>query len=142
MLSYVMVGSNDITQSEHFYSAFLPVLGYELKRWKGKLIYSLPGIPDRHNGPGAFYVVPPYDGEPATVGNGTMIAFRAQTHDDVRTLHAAGLKAGGTNEGAPGFRDDYGPRFYAAYLRDPLGNKIAIFCTNPREPARGEEARA
>ena len=136
MLSYVMVGADDIPRAEKFYTAFLPGLGYVLDEWRGKLIYSLPGTADQHNGPGAFYVVPPYDGKAASVGNGTMIAFRAPTHKDVRELHEAALAAGGTDEGKPGFRDEYGERFYVGYLRDPQGNKIALFCTNPNEPKR------
>lgn len=138
MLSYVMVGANEIPAAERFYSAFLPKLGYELETWKGKLIYSLPGTPDQHNGPGAFYVVPPYDGGPASVGNGTMIAFRTKTHDEVRDLHALATAAGGSDEGAPGHRDDYGPYFYVGYLRDPQGNKIALFCTSRDEPSRDD----
>lgn len=136
MLSYVMVGANDIPAAESFYSAFLPSLGYVLERWKGKLIYSLPGTPDQQNGPGAFYVVPPYDGKPASVGNGTMFAFRTQTHAAVRGLHGAAMAAGGKDDGAPGHRAEYGRHFYVGYLRDPQGNKIALFCTNPSEPAR------
>ena len=66
-----------------------------------------------------------------------MTAFQVETHEMVRTLHAAGLQAGGADEGAPGFRANYGDRFYVGYLRDPLGNKIAIFCANPAEGTRG-----
>ncbi|MFK0382350.1 VOC family protein [Agrobacterium sp. NPDC090273] len=138
MLSYVMVGSNDIPRAEIFYSSFLPQLGYELEIWKGRLIYSLPDVPDQHNGPGAFYVMPPFDGKPATVGNGSMTAFRAQTHREVNTLHAEGIAGGGRDEGAPGFREEYGNHFYVGYLRDPDGNKLAIFCTNKNEPSRDD----
>lgn len=136
MLSYVMVGANDISAAEEFYSSFLPQLGYELETWKGKLIYSIPGTPDQHNGPGAFYVVPPYDGNTASAGNGTMIAFRTETHEEVRRLHAAGLGHGGSDEGAPGHREEYGEFFYVGYLRDPQGNKLALFCTSRSEPPR------
>ena len=54
----------------------------------------------------------------------------------MRTLHAAALAAGGSDEGPPGFRAAYGPRFYVSYLRDPQGNKIALFSSNPDEPGR------
>ncbi|MEC8196864.1 MAG: VOC family protein, partial [Pseudomonadota bacterium] len=47
------------------------------------------------------------------------------------------LAAGGTDEGSPGFRPDYGPHFYVSYLRDPDGNKIAIYSSDPNEPGRG-----
>jgi len=88
-----------------------------------------PTLPD-------FYVKPTFNGQPATAGNGAMTAFEAQTQKQVRTLHAAALVAGGTDEGAPGFRPDYGADFYVSYLRDPQGNKIALFSSNPNEPTR------
>ena len=66
-----------------------------------------------------------------------MTAFEADTHAMVRNLHAAGLQAGGTDEGAPGFRTLYSEHFYVGYLRDPVGNKVAIFCANPEEGSRG-----
>ena len=65
-----------------------------------------------------------------------MIAFEARSQKQVRELHAAALAAGGSNEGAPGFRDPYGPHFYVGYLRDPQGNKLALFSSDPSEPGR------
>jgi catechol 2,3-dioxygenase-like lactoylglutathione lyase family enzyme len=56
-----------------------------------------------------------------------MIAYQAQTAAEVDAAHAAGLAAGGTDEGAPGHRPPGTPGFYGAYLRDPTGNKIALF---------------
>ena len=138
MLSYVMVGTNDLPRSRQFYTAILTPLGYERKEAEDKLVFSLPDVPDRYNGPGAVYVTKPHDGREATVGNGSMVAFRTQTHELVRTIHAAGMGAGGSDEGGPGFRAEYSDRFYVGYLRDPLGNKIAIFCTNPADGTRDE----
>ncbi len=129
MLSYLMIGANDLHLSERFYTAILAPLGYEKLELKDKVVYSFPDVPDRYNGPGAVYITKPYDGRPATAGNGTMSAFRTKTRAEVRTLHAAGLEAGGTDDGGPGFRAEYSENFYVAYLRDPLGNKLAIFCT-------------
>jgi hypothetical protein len=133
MLSYLMLGANDLMASGNFYSAILEPLGYEKLQRETKIIYSLPGVDDRLNGPGAVYITRPYDGGVATVGNGTMAAFRTRSRIEVRALHAAGLRAGGTDEGAPGFRAEYSANFYVAYLRDPLGNKVALFCTAPSE---------
>ena len=67
-----------------------------------------------------------------------MVAFEADGQAQVRALHAAALSAGGSDEGAPGFRAAYGPRFYVGYLRDPQGNKIALFSSNPDEPGRDD----
>ena len=65
-----------------------------------------------------------------------MIAFKTRNQKQVRDLHAAALAAGGSDEGPPGFRDAYGPHFYVGYLRDPQGNKLALFSNDPREPGR------
>ena len=65
-----------------------------------------------------------------------MVAFRVDTQALVREIHAAGVEAGGADEGAPGFRAQYSAHFYVAYLRDPVGNKIAIYCSNPAEGIR------
>jgi len=136
MASYVTIGANDIPASERFYTAILAPLGYEKTVAADSVAYALPDIPGRYPGPAAIYVRKPYDGQLATVGNGSMIAFSTESHEAVRRLHAAGMSAGGSDEGAPGFRAEYSARFYVGYLRDPLGNKIAIFCNNPNEPAR------
>lgn len=65
-----------------------------------------------------------------------MIAFEARGQKQVRELHSAALAAGGFDEGRPGFRASYGPHFYVGYLRDPKGNKIALFSSDPDEPGR------
>jgi predicted lactoylglutathione lyase len=85
-----------------------------------------------------FYVKPTFDGHPATAGNGAMIAFEARSQEQVRALHAAALAAGGSDAGQPGFRAAYGPHFYVGYLRDPQGNKIALFSSNPDDPGRDD----
>jgi catechol 2,3-dioxygenase-like lactoylglutathione lyase family enzyme len=130
MLSYVTIGANHIQRSERFYSSILCPLGYERKEEHNAVVYSL--------GPNTIYVKIPYDGREATVGNGSMLAFKAANQKLVRDLHAAGRQAGGSDEGAPGFRDDYSAQFYVGYLRDDVGNKIALFCNNPDEPSRAK----
>ena len=137
MLSYITVGANDVARSGRFYAAILIPLGYERKETAHGIEFTVPAGPGRASGPGAVYVKKPYDGKEATAGNGSMTAYQAQTHAMVRALHAAGLEAGGSDEGAPGFRDAYSAHFYVGYLRDPLGNKLAIFCSNPAEGTRG-----
>ena len=128
MIAYITVGADDIPAAERFYSAFLPALGYRLKHYHGDLSYIPPGSPPTSPD---FYVKAPFDGTAATAGNGTMVAFQAESQQQVRDLHAAALSAGGTNEGAPGFREAYSADFYVAYLRDPQGNKLALFTTSP-----------
>lgn len=134
MIGYVTVGADDIDRAERFYGAFLPGLGYDLDISPAGLSYSIPSPAGQQGGLVDFYVKPPYDGQAATVGNGTMVAFNVQTQALVRELHAAALAAGGQDEGVPGFRPDYSADFYVGYLRDPQGNKIALFCTERDEP--------
>ena len=78
----------------------------------------------------SFCICPPFDQQPATAGNGTMFAFRADNAKIVRRFHAAGLRAGGKDEGVLGTRTAYGHDFYVAYLRDPDGHKLACFYRN------------
>lgn len=136
MIAYVTVGADDLGAAKRFYSAFLPRLGYDLKEGSDGLSYALPVdvgqspvLPD-------FYVKPTFNGYPASAGNGAMIGFEATGQRQVRDLHASALAAGGFDEGQPGFRASYGPCFYVGYLRDPQGNKIALFSSNPDEPRR------
>lgn len=139
MISYVTVGADDIAKARRFYSAFLPALGYGLEEGPEGLSFALPEVPGQAPVLPEFYVKPPFDGRPASTGNGAMVAFEARNQAEVRALHAAALAAGGSDEGAPGFRAAYGPRFYVGYLRDPQGNKIALFSSNPGDPAREDE---
>ncbi len=136
MIAYVTVGADDIARAKRFYSAFLPALDYELQEGPAGLSYTLPRQPGESATLPDFYVKPPFDGLPASTGNGGMIAFEAHSQKQVRDLHFAALAAGGSDEGQPGFRDAYGPHFYVGYLRDPQGNKIALFSNDPNEPGR------
>lgn len=136
MISYVTVGADDIARAKQFYDAFLPALGYELKEGPEGLSYALPVAPGQTILLPDFYVKPTFNGAPASAGNGTMVAFEARNQNQVRALHLAVLAAGGADEGQPGFRASYGPHFYVSYLRDPQGNKIAIYSCDPDEPGR------
>lgn len=136
MIAYVTVGTDDIARARRFYGAILPALGYDVSEGPEGLSYSLPLGPGQSPVSPDFYVKPTFDGRPASAGNGAMVAFEAQNQTQVRALHAAALLAGGSDEGAPGFRAAYGPRFYVGYLRDPQGNKIALFSSNPNDPNR------
>ena len=136
MIAYVTVGADDIALAKRFYSAFLPALGCELEEFHGDLSYVLPVQPGQSLVLPDFYVKSPFDGRPAAAGNGTMVAFETRSQKQVLDLHAAALAAGGFDEGQPGFRDSYGPYFYVGYLRDPQGNKITLFSSDPDSPGR------
>lgn len=136
MIAYVTVGADDLQAAKRFYATFLPALGYMLTEGPEGLSYALPVLPGKRPSQPDFYVKPPFDGQSASVGNGSMTAFEARNQQQVRMLHAAALAAGGSDAGAPGFRKAYSSNFYVAYLRDPQGNKIALFSSNPNDPNR------
>lgn len=124
MIGYVTIGSNDIKRSCAFYDAALAPLGYartfEEGGWAGY-------------GPGGkkegleIYIATPANGAPATLGNGSMLAFKAPSRGAVEAFHVAAIANGGTDEGAPGVRGEYDPPFFGAYVRDPEGNKFAAY---------------
>ena len=138
MIAYVTIGTDNIDLARKFYSAFLPVLGYELTEHSDGLAYALPETTDQSTTAPEIYIKKPFDGNDASCGNGMMVGYEASCQEDVRSLHAAALEAGGSDEGQPGFREIYSPDFYVAYLRDPQGNKLAIFSCNPDDPRRDD----
>jgi len=132
MLTYAYFGTNDLGRAIDFYDAALSALG--MKRcvtndaeWDrvaaGWGIYEDGGAREL-----AFWVGIPFDQKPATVGNGSMVAFSARSWKQVDDFHAAALANGGKCDGPPGLRLHYSPDFYAAYVRDPDGNKVAAVC--------------
>lgn len=136
MLAYLTVGVDDIARAKQFYSAFLPALGYVLTESSEGISCVLQDQQGQSAAMPEIYIKQPFDGGRASAGNGSMMAFKARSQKQVRDLHAAALLAGGSDDGPPGFRDAYGPRFYVGYLRDPQGNKIALYSNDPNEPGR------
>jgi catechol 2,3-dioxygenase-like lactoylglutathione lyase family enzyme len=117
---YLTLGTNDLARAARFYDAALAPLGFVRRATEATEVgYGLPG--DRRT---RIWITLPFDGKAATVGNGSMPAFVAPDQEAVRAFHKAALAAGGTDEGAPGLRP-YGPAFFAAYVRDPDGNKLS-----------------
>ena len=93
-------------------------------RWRDEHVTSW-GLPDDASQP-LFFVGYPQDKKAGTVGNGSMIAFRVQDPAKIDRLYVLALELGGTDEGPAGPRPEYGETQYAAYVRDPDGNKIAF----------------
>jgi catechol 2,3-dioxygenase-like lactoylglutathione lyase family enzyme len=114
MFSHVRVGSNDIAKSRAFYDNALGALGIRGQEISGLLVYD-------HDG-NRFVVAPPREGT-VVRGNGGTIGFKAPSTEAIDKFHAAGLANYGADEGAPGPRT-YVDGLYAAYLRDPDGNKL------------------
>ena len=129
MFSYVSLGTRDLPRAIRFYDAVLAPLGHaRIEGYDPDQASAAWGLDD----PGPhLWVTQPFDGQPATPGNGTMVSFLAPSRAAVDAFHATALAHGGSDEGAPGLRPHYGPHFYAAYVRDPDGNKLNAVCYLP-----------
>jgi predicted lactoylglutathione lyase len=126
MIGYVTLGTNDLPRAAAFYDALAKHFGVARMmdfdsfiawgEWGGA-----PGIG----------LTKPFDGQPATVGNGVMVALEVKSPEEVQAVYATAMANGASDEGAPGPRGEDG--FYAAYFRDPDGNKLNAFCMVPKE---------
>jgi len=128
MIGYVTVGTNDLEKACAFYSALLGTVGAkELMRFESGATIFGPSFQQP-----SVCVLRPFDGNPASVGNGMMVAFSAGSRAKVDELHAKALQLGGSCEGKPGLRGPDEPNgFYAAYFRDLDGNKLCAFHVGP-----------
>jgi catechol 2,3-dioxygenase-like lactoylglutathione lyase family enzyme len=122
-IGYATVGSNQLEKAKAFYDALFGTVGIApvFEHPSGGRIYAKDGTI-------TFGVLGPYDKKAATVGNGTMIAFRCDSPEEVDSFHAKALSLGGVDEGAPGFRS---PQFYFSYFRDLDGNKLCAYALRP-----------
>ena len=121
MIGYVTLGTNDIEAAAKFYDALLEVIGAKRMMEEDNFI----AWATTQEAP-SIATTKPFDGQPATVGNGVMVALAVDSPELVDKLHARAIELGGVDEGAPGPRGEGG--FYAGYFRDPDGNKLNAFC--------------
>jgi predicted lactoylglutathione lyase len=121
MIGYVTVGTNDLAKAVAFYDELLAVVGAG-RMMEEDTFVAWAVAADKP----LFSVSKPFDGNAATVGNGTMIALGADSSDLVNATYAKAIELGGSDEGAPGQRSE---GFYAAYFRDLDGNKLCSFYT-------------
>lgn len=123
MIGYTMVGTNDLERSLKFYGPLFAEMGLE-ECWRDSQCASW-GRPDDEGYP-RFFTGYPFDGKGASSGNGTMTAFLISDPEAIERLYDLALRNGGSSEGEPGYRPEYSDSFYAAYVRDPDGNKLAF----------------
>lgn len=120
MIGYVTLGTNDMERGARFYDELLATIGagrfMEMETFIGWA--TDPSQP-------ALSITKPYDGNPATVGNGVMIGLIVDNTDKVKMVYDKAIELGATDEGEPGPRGD---GFYAGYFRDLDGNKLNVFC--------------
>ena len=121
MLAFVTIGTNDLKSSAKFYDEILlPLDIVQVDSDERYVGYANINYPEEIK----LYIMKPYNKQRASIGNGTMITFLADSKKIVDQFHAIGLEKGGTNEGLPGPR--HGTDYYA-YIRDLDGNKICAF---------------
>lgn len=120
MIGYVTLGTNNLDEAVRFYDELLGSIG------AGRILEDDTFVAwGRSMQEPGLSVTKPFDGNPATVGNGVMVALGVDSPDKVDALHAKALELGGSDEGAPGPRSE---QFYAGYFRDLDGNKLNAFC--------------
>ena len=119
MIGYTTLGTNDLERACAFYDALLGSIGENrifdedgFVAWGASLEQP------------ALAITRPFDGNPATAGNGVMVAMQMPSKEAVNSFYAKAIELGATDEGAPGQR---GEGFYAGYFRDPDGNKLNAF---------------
>ena len=118
MLDHISIAVRDIKTAGAFYTALLATLGMsKMREWPGAAI----GFGKKHPD---FWINSRPDMAPVAPDSGVHICLRALSKEAVQAFHAAALANGGTSDGAPGFRTEYSPRYYAAFIRDPDGNRI------------------
>ena len=119
MLGYCTVGTNDLEASAAFYDPIAQMLGHaRILETDRTIAWGTPGK-------GAmFSVIKPRDEKEATVGNGTMWGLDAASDELVERIYNHAIANGGSDEGPPGERSE---QFYAAYFRDPAGNKLLAY---------------
>jgi catechol 2,3-dioxygenase-like lactoylglutathione lyase family enzyme len=127
MIGYVTIGYRDMAKAQAFFDAAMAPLNYvrtfadPASGWVGY------GAKDKAEGQPDIMLCKPENGESASFGNGSMLAFKAADRAAVDAFHAAALAAGGSCGGKPGIRGAFDPPFYGAYVRDPTGNKFCAY---------------
>src|SRR6201999_3716623 len=137
MLHHVSVGVRDVARAAKFYDPVLKALGYKrvMDYSPGAIAYG-----ESKDKP-EFWIGLPHDQKLPNGGNGTHVAFTAKGKAAVNRFHDAALKAGGSNNGEPGPRPDYGPGYYGAFIYDLDGNKIEATYWAPPKPVAPAKAK-
>lgn len=120
MIGYVTLGTNDLQRAAKFYDEIAKELGVgRMMDFDTFIAWGKPG------GGAGVGLTKPFDGKPATVGNGVMVAFECKDPAHVDRVYARAMALGAPDEGKAGPRGD---EFYAGYFRDPDGNKLNVYC--------------
>jgi catechol 2,3-dioxygenase-like lactoylglutathione lyase family enzyme len=129
MFSHVFVGVTDFDRALGFYTPLLDSLGLKLRFCEPERPWA--GWQKPNQSRPLFLMGHPFDGQRHAPGNGQMVAFSAESRDQVDFVYAQALKLGGRCDGVPGLRPHYHAHYYGAYFRDHDGNKLCVVCHQP-----------
>src|SRR5687768_5878747 len=124
MIGYVTLGVSDIERARGFYDALFGSVGAARL-----MVLEENGFTQYGTGwdKPSVVITKPFNGAPATPGNGNMVALPMESRERVDAFHAKAIELGGRCDGSPGMREPAELRFYAAYMRDPDGNKLCAY---------------
>jgi catechol 2,3-dioxygenase-like lactoylglutathione lyase family enzyme len=129
MIGYVTLGTNDLEKARAYYDDLLGTLGAKRLMEMDENGFTLYGVDMTQP---SIAITKPDNQKEAFAGNGNMIALQMQERAEVDAFYNKGIELGGSDEGGPGVRGDEGDMaFYAAYFRDPEGNKLCAFRLGP-----------
>jgi len=120
MIGYVTLGTNDLPRAAAFYDVLFAEIGAK-RLWESPRGIGWGTAQDKPS----VALLAPFDGKPATVGNGVMVGIALDSQATVNRMHAKALALGAKDEGAVGMRGD---NWYCGYFRDPDGNKLLAYC--------------
>ncbi len=125
MIDHMGIAVSNLERSRKFYEAALGALGMSVQ------MEVTPGQTES-GGSALGFGVPGekifWIADEERPGEGTHVAFKANTRAQVDQFHSAGVEAGGRDNGKPGLRPHYGPNYYAAFVYDPDGANIEVVC--------------
>lgn len=120
MIGYITIGTNDFERALRFYDELLKTIGVK-RLWKHGSMAAW----GRSREGTSLCIAIPHDGNEATIGNGSMIAVKVESKEQVDILYSKAIELGATDEGEPGPRGNGG--FYGGYFRDLDGNKLNAY---------------
>jgi len=125
MIGYVTLGTNNLNKATAYYDALFESVGVgRTMEEEGYFVAWAPAV----DAPGLAAIVP-FNKEPASIGNGVMVALFMETPEKVDAFYHKAIELGGTDAGKPGFRPEGNDKgFYAGYFHDLEGNKLNAFC--------------
>ncbi len=136
MLHHVSIGVRDVPTAAEFYDKVLGALGYK------RVMEFMPHAVAYGDTAPEFWVGLPHNQQAPSVGNGAHFSFAAKSKGAVQKFYAVALELGGSDDGAPGPRPDYGPDYYGAFVKDPEGNKIEAVVVAMTPAAKAAKAPA